>query len=101
MEIAGLTLGGVGLVTAFDSVISIMDHISTARDFPKQYAFFTDNIQIERGRLGIWKLHGHHHRLRDPLVGENVERALRWILQLLKEVFWFESNFIHATATHY
>jgi hypothetical protein len=93
MEIAGLTLGGIGLVTAFDSVISIMDHISTAREFPKQYAFFADKIQIERGRLGIWKLHGQHHRLRDPLVGENVERTLRWILQLLKEVEVIETKY--------
>jgi hypothetical protein len=46
MEIAGMTIGGVSLAVAFESVRTTMQRISTAKNYPKEYTNFARSVKI-------------------------------------------------------
>jgi hypothetical protein len=51
MEIAGLAIGGAGLVGAFKTTLEIVDRVSTAKAYGREYELFISLLGQERDRL--------------------------------------------------
>jgi len=91
MEPVGLTLGIAGL---FAASLDVLDRISTAKSYRKDYPLFVTKIETERLRLQLWgqavglepadgtSTAPHLH---DPRVWKAVNELLTWAIQLFED----------------
>ncbi|KAI5787507.1 hypothetical protein FPQ18DRAFT_404270 [Pyronema domesticum] len=85
-EALGLALGGASLALAFESVLATMNHITTARDFTKDYAHFRNCVEIQKWKLIVWERDGQHWRLMNEAIAGGALRVLGGIETQLQEL---------------
>jgi hypothetical protein len=93
----GITIGLVGL---FAASLDVLDRISTAKAYGKDYQIFVAKIETERFRLLLWGqaiglapvelaadgiCSQQHELLQDPRVNEKVCELLTWAIQLFED----------------
>jgi hypothetical protein len=87
VEPIGLALGLASLPGLFTASLEILDHISTARSYGKDYHLFVTKVETERLRLFRWgQAVGladggiSHEMLQDPAVQRGVYELLQWAI---------------------
>ncbi|KAF8252073.1 hypothetical protein K440DRAFT_19100 [Wilcoxina mikolae CBS 423.85] len=87
----GVTIGLVGL---FAASLDVLDRISTAKAYGKDYQLFVTKVETERLRLQLWgqavglapagtTLASQH--LQDPRIRNKVQELLMWAIQLFDD----------------
>ncbi|KAF8252071.1 hypothetical protein K440DRAFT_609907 [Wilcoxina mikolae CBS 423.85] len=93
----GLALGLAGLPGLFTACLGILDRISTAKSYGKDYRIFTTKVETERLRLLLWgqavglapaadgTSPPSSPQLQDPRIGKAVCELLTWAFQLFED----------------
>ncbi|KAM0549435.1 hypothetical protein ACHAPJ_009421 [Fusarium lateritium] len=92
MEIAGLTLGAVALISLFKDCVDLFSMITAARQLGEDAAIMDTKLDVEKmlflqwsDRVGLLKQHEVEHPLSNPGTQQIVSRVLTSIKVLLSE----------------
>jgi hypothetical protein len=92
MEIAGLAVGTLALVGVFEDCVRLFSQIGAAKSMEKDYTLLATRLDVQKALLLQWaermNIYDEKHcdpRLRDPIIGSLIYRALDCIRKLLKD----------------
>jgi hypothetical protein len=94
MEHIGITLS---ITSLFAASLDVLDRISAAKSYRKDFRIFVAKVETERLRLFLWgqavgltrerdgESSQQHELLRDPIIREKVCELLTWAIQLFED----------------
>jgi len=92
MEVTGVVIGAVALVSAFETCVKLMSHIGAAKSMESDYMRLETKFDFQKtillqwaDRLELQDQEQYDIRLDDPHIGPMVMRGLECIRQLLED----------------